>query len=517
MKDNLIVGQEVKEKMMSGIEKVANAVGATMGTGGSNSMIEAIESPGHLMTNDGYSIANAIRLSDPLEDMGKKVLLESINRANKASGDGSSTTCVTTAAIIREGMKSNNIHTPMEIKKSLEDCLPLIEAEIERLKTVVDVTAIANVATISSEDEEIGKTIQEIYEKIGKDGIIHWDISKSVSDSYTIGSGITIEGAGFCSPYMADTDEKTGLALPFARLKDVKILITKQKIISAIDFETLFSSLNNQDIKEVVVFCDEYDATVVNQLVMTKFQRGFRGILVKMPTIFKDEWFIDLAEATGATIIDPQAGLYLKNAKIEHLGTASHINITKSDTSIDGIKDVSSHVEKLLETGNESDVLRASRLNTKTARYYVGAHSDSALSYRRLKVEDAISASYHALTGGVVAGGGVFLRDVSEKMPDTVGGRILREALKAPFKQILKNIGASKMIDHVLFLEGEGVDTRTQEVVNMLERNIIDPANIVLNVCKNSISVAASVLTAHSVVLLPREEVSQRNSPNVLI
>ena len=155
-----------------------------MGTGGNNAVIEAIEYPGHIVTNDGYSIANAIILEDPIEDMGRKMLLESINRANKLSGDGSSTTCVLTAALIEEGLKEtqNDVHA-MDIKRSLEECLPLIEDELNKQTKVIDIEDISTVATISAEDKTIGKTIQDIYEQIGKDGLIHWDISKTPEDT----------------------------------------------------------------------------------------------------------------------------------------------------------------------------------------------------------------------------------------------------------------------------------------------------------------------------------------------
>jgi len=174
MKDNLHF--DSKEKLQAGIEKVAKAVGGTMGTGGSNAILEAIESPGHIMTNDGYSIANAIVLADPIEDMGRKILLESINRANKASGDGSSTTCVLTAAIIREGVKADTKLHAMDIKRQLEECLPIVEASLkDQTKEIVkdgkiDVDLLKQVATISAEDETIGETIAEIYSKIGPKG-----------------------------------------------------------------------------------------------------------------------------------------------------------------------------------------------------------------------------------------------------------------------------------------------------------------------------------------------------------
>lgn len=530
MRNDNLHTENVREKLLAGIKKVSNAVGGTMGTGGSNAIIEAIESPGHLMTNDGYSIANSIMLSDPIEEMGRKILLESINRANKASGDGSSTTAVLTAAIIEEGMLHLKETNPMDIKRSLEACIPTIEASIVEQKVDIGVEEVDKVATISSEDPDIGRLIGDIYKEIGKDGIIYWDISKTVKDTYTIGTGITVEGAGYISPYMCDATE-AGQNTNQVRIKNASILIVKQKITSAADFNAIGASLFAKDVKDLVVFCEEYDPLIVPDLVKTRMVRGFRFILVKMPIIWRDHWYADLALASGAKVIDPSVGIPLKDLNESHLGKVGNIVITKDDTFVDGIADVSAHIMALEADGDENSLIRAARLKTKTARYFVGAQSDSALSYRRLKVEDAISASWQALHGGIVAGGGVALCNSSRKLPDTTGGKILLNALKAPAKQICTNAGVLVSEGIIPLVEVQevgakmlypirdnlGFDTRTKKGVDMFDAGIVDPANVVLNAVKNAISVAATVLTAQTVVTLPREEVSQGNSyaPNI--
>lgn len=508
--DNLFTGEDVQKKLITGIQKVATAVGGTMGTGGSNAIIEALENPGHFVTNDGYTIANSIVLADPIEDMGRKILLESINRSNKASGDGSSTTCVLTAAVITEGMKHTTEAHPMAIKRSLEECYPLIEASIKaQTRSLIVAGDIAygmleEVATISSEDPEIGKRISEIYSKIGKSGIIHWDISKTGSDSYTIGSGITVEGASFFSPYMCDADD-SGNNTNQIRLANPYILVSKQKIASASDFNNIAAALNGKEIKDLVVFVDDIDPLTLPDIIKTRMVRGFRIAVIKMPTLWKDQWFEDLAAATGAKIADPALGLPLKEITVDHLGRCDNILVTKDDTFLDGIKDLSTKIAELEAEGSDDSQLRASRLNTKTARYYVGALSDSALSHRRLKVEDAISAAYHALNGGIVAGGGVALLNCAvdlAKNGHSIGANILGLALEKPMVQICENAGLGMDAKG-----GEiGYDTRTGKQVNMFEAGIIDPAVIVLNAAKNAISVAASILTAKAVVTLPREE-----------
>lgn len=517
IKDNLHF--EAQERLHKGINKIAQAVGGTMGTGGNNAIIEAIESPGHLMTNDGETILNSIVLEDPIEDMGRKMLLESVRRANKASGDGSSTTCVLTAAIIEEGLKYKGEAHPMDIKRSIEECVPLIEQSLdEQTKELVsddgtfDIERLKQVATISAEDESIGNMIAEIYTKVGKSGLIYWDISKTNEDTYTIGQGITVEGAGFVSPYMCDATE-TGQNTNQVRIKNPYVLITKQKITSAADFNAIGETLNNKEVKDLVVFCDEYEPLIIPDIIKTRMLRGFRFVLVKMPVLWKDWWYEDLAKATGAKTVDPVAGLPMRELKEEHLGRVGNIVITKDETHIDGIKDITDHIATIEAEATDDSRLRASHLNTKTARYFVGAQSDSALSYRRLKVEDAISAAYQALNGGIVAGGGVALLQCSDTLPDTIGGRILKESLLRPFAQITSNAGISEVS---LKGKDEGFDTRTRKTVNMFEVGIVDPRNVVLNAVKNAISVAAAVITAPTIITLPREEAPQQQQPNLI-
>lgn len=508
--DNYIKGKEAQERMFKGIKKVAEVVGGTMGTGGYNGLAEVMENPGHLLTNDGITLAQSIYLADPIEEMGRKVLIEAISRANKASGDGSSTTCVLTAAIIEEGLNHTGEHSPMDIKKSLEECLPLIEESINKQKRDITPETVGQVATISAEDEDIGNMIQEIYKEIGKTGIIHWDISKTGKDFYTIGKGITIEGAGYVSPYMADLDEQTGQFKNIARWNKPKVLIVKQKITSAAEFNNLFESLNNKDIKEIVVFCDEYEANIVADLIRTRAVRGFKALLVKMPVFWKDYWYEDLAKATGATIIDPNAGVSLKLMTIEHLGTCDNIVVDKENTYIDGIKDVTEHVKALEEDGSDDSKLRASRLNTKTARYFVGAGSDSALSYRRLKVEDAISASWQALQNGVVAGGGIALLNVVRELPDNIGGNILEKALETPFWQILENSGEDVASPEDIG-GTKGYNSKSKTFIkDMFEAGIVDPANVTLNSVRNAISVAAAILTCNVVIQIPRPDITEQ-------
>jgi chaperonin GroEL len=500
---NLKTGKDARQKLIYGIKRAAQAVGSTMGTGGSNALIEVIEHPGHLATNDGATILSSIRFEDPLEEMGRKILVEAVSRANKQSGDGSSTTTVLTAAIIEAGAAyTGNI---MELKRSLEACVPILEEALRKKSVEVTVDNVYDVATVSAEDETIGALIQQIYQQIGKDGIIHWDVSNTTEDHYTVGTGINIEDCGYLNPYLCDIDEKTGQFLNAIRWNNAPVLLVKQKISSVADVDSLFKKLFDAGETQVVVFCDEIEATVIPPLIQTRQVRGFKTMVVKMPTLWKDQWYEDLSKATGARIVDPQAGLPLKETTLEHLGRVGKIVVHKDNVFIDGIKDLTDHVAALEAENTDDSKLRAARLNTRTARLYLGAHSESALSYKRLKVEDAIAAAWQALHGGVVAGGGTALIEASRFLPDTPGGMLLKDALTAPAAQIAKNVGIESITPDV-YRDNVGLDTRTKQYVNMVDAHVVNPTNVEINACKNAISVAAAILTASTVVTMPKHD-----------
>ena len=505
-KDNFYMRDEAREGLMSGISKIATIVGKTMGTFGSNVLLEAFQSPGQYSSNDGFSIANSVKLINPLEKMGQSVLLEAINRANRSGGDGSSSTCLLTSAVIEEGMKRINEVSPMDMKRSLESCIPIIEKSLNYQKKDVTVNSVGEVARIASEDEQIGSKIQEIYQKIGKTGIINWDVSKTSEDSYTLGTGITINGASYVSPYMCDIGEDGNLSQQ-VRWKDAKILLYRGKIIAPTDFNNIFGTLYQDNVREVAIFCNEIDVPAITSFIITRAQRGFKSIIIKMPILWQDEWWEDISLATGATIISAASGISIQDIKSEHLGMVSHLTVTKEDTYLDGIKDLSKHISVLREGGTNNELIRAARLNTKTARYFVGGHSESAIAYRRLKLEDALGSASCALEHGIVPGGGIALLNVIESLPNTVGGKILKEALKRPFEQIVSNTGESPIeIFKRIKIQGYGFDSVTKKVVDMFDAKIVDSLDIVFGAVKNAIGVAATVLTIGTVIMLPEEE-----------
>lgn len=510
--DNLFVGDEARQKVINGALAAIDAVKLTLGAKGINGLIQTHEYPYNYSTNDGISILEAIKFSDPLRQMGLDLVKETSGRHNKQSGDGSTTTSVLLGAILREGIDSKA--SPIELKRSLEECLPVIEASIDRQKKEITPSEVGAVATIAAEDDKIGALIKEIYEKIGKDGILHLDVSKTFEDHYTLGKGVKIDDAGFASPYMADADE-SGNFQKVAKLKNPSILLIHQKINAALDLENIVKQLYNAEKKELVIFANEVEAPVIPHLVMTRARNGFRTVVVKMPVLWKDLWYQDIAKLTGATIID-EGGISLKNATLEHLGTCGEVLIDKDATFLDGVKDITAHLKDLEADGSDEAKLRISRLNTKTARLFVGAISDQALSYKRLKVEDARNAAYLALQDGVVAGGGVCLRNAVYDFPESKDGKvsegelILAKALNAPYKQILENAGIS---GDAIANGAQGVDARTGDIVNMFDAGILDAAKVVKSSIRNAISVASTLLTDKIFITLPKQEVQP--TPNV--
>jgi len=518
MKDNLYVGNEARDKMMQGVRKATEAVAMTLGTSGKNSLIEAFASPFHYPTNDGISILAAIHFSDPLEEMGRRVLFESVNRANHANGDGSSTACVLTSAILEEGMKHLEEASPMEIQKSLQDCIPVIEESLKSQRNEIvdkdgniDFKLLEQVATIASEDPAIGKMLAEIYSKIGKDGIINWEASKTAEDSYVIGTGIKIDGATYASRYMCD-QLPSGEYSYQATIENPLVLLAKSKITAQSEMEKLIGEFINAGKKDMVIFCDEMDAPILNSFILARAPQtlGIRFLVIKVPTVFNDLWWEDLEKASGGRIISPASGIKMRDAKMEFLGTFGKITVNREDTFIDGIKDLSNHLMALKVDGSDESLARVARLNTMTARYYVGSHSESTLRQKRDKVEDAINSAWSAMQNGILPGGGVALMHAANEIPasNLMGRNILRPALFKPCEQIVQNAGADwmKLFHDKQLKPAEGFDSQSGKMVDMFSAGIVDSFDVVMGAVKNAIGVASGILTCGSVVLLPRNE-----------
>ena len=477
--DNYLSEKDAQRKLASGISKGVEAISPSYGPSGSNAILEVELNPGHFITNDGKAILDAIKLSDKVENIGLEILKEITAKSEKESGDGRKTSVILAGAILKEGLKAKG--SPMDIKRSLDECLPIIIKSIDDQTTEIGTDKIGQIATISSENESIGKTFQEIYTAIGKDGIVEIDNSNLPITSYEIMEGVRLRNCGWMYDYMCN-DNKGHVAT----FKNPYVLICKEKISNLNALGNVMEHVSKAGRSELVIFCDEIDVTISQALAYRHIGQtpngqpipSFKTLVIKAPTLWKDWLFEDFAKITGSTIIDPSIGRSLKSFQLSYLGMCDKVVARKDETVVLGIKDISKHIEKLEEENTEDSKLRLAWLKTKTAILKLGANSDSELGHLRGKATDARNASYLALNGGVVKGGGQAYVYAAGEMPDTIGGKILEKALTAPYTQICENIGTP--------------------TVNF--KGIIDPAIVVKNSITNAISVVGTLLTTKLVI-----------------
>lgn len=514
MTDNIY--EDALPKLAEGIRKATAIVAQTMGPKGRNIEIARKIYPFHEITNDGATVLKAIELADPIEQIGLSHLKEAADRSNNNSGDGSTTTAVLLNAILQEGIKTGN--STLEIKNSLDECLPLIEASIREQTRQITVDDIPSVARIAGEDEELAQTLGEIYKTIGADGIIHLEGSGTYSTSYSLIEGVRFVDTGYLSPFMAydEEAEKDGKKATKAVYKNPAILVTKNKIAHIKDIDPILQALIARGEKNLVIFTDDMDSNVARALIELQKEpkRSINILIIKAPTLWKGYVFEDFAACTGATIIEDASGTSLGNKfRLDWLGTCETIICDKEETTLIGIKDISLHVKQLEDEGSSDSRLRLSWLTTKTAILKLGAKSETELSYRRFKAEDAIFSSRAALKYGVVPGGGVALFNSALDITTgakSIGKEILEKALMRPYYQILENAGVSE-VDSRRF--SQGYNAATGEFVDMFDAGIVDAASIVLGAVRNSLGIAATLLTTSSVITLPEEKTEAISSP----
>ena len=490
---------EALPRLAEGIRKTAAIVAKTLGPRGTNVAIQTTLPPFVRSTNDGATIIKAMQLADPIEAMGLSYLKEAVERSNANSGDGSSTTATLLNAIIQGGIASG-VNT-LEIKQSLDECLPIIEESIRQQTKSITVDDIPAVAKIAGENELLATTLGEVYQRIGKDGIVHLEGSGSYETSVSYIEGVRFVDTGFLSPYMANEKSKAVYEKP-------AVLVTKNKIANVKDIDPILQALIAQGQKTLVIFTDDMDSNVARILIelQKNEQRSINILIIKAPTLWKSYVFEDFAKCVGATIIEDASGTSLGNKfRLDWLGTCDTIICDKEETTLIGIKDISEHIKDLEAEGTTDAKLRLSWLTTKTAILKLGAKSETELSYLLLKAEDAIFSSRLALKNGIVPGGGVCLANASQEMPDTIGGRILKKALVSPMAQIIANAGKGDEI----FKSGAlttGYDAKNDKWGDMFEMGIIDAASIVLGAIRNSCGIASTLLTISSVITLPPQK-----------
>lgn len=488
-KTNVVTGKEAFDGLLRGMRVATDVVKLSYGPKGQNALLEHLLPPFHVVANDFQTIVQAIEVKDPIEKIGLELIKELTEKSNKDSADGRKTTALIAITILEECYKQGL--SGLKLKAELDELIPFIENEIKKQTKLIGTDDIESVATIAGESKIIGKLLGEIYNKIGKQGIIIPEGSGTFETSYSFIEGVRFIDTGFLSNYMAHDNEavKNGRKENKAIYENPTILVTKRKINHLNDINPLLETLTKQGKKDLIIFADDMDSGVASILVKAHRDKVLNVLIIKAPTLWQNYVYEDFAKVTGSTIVEDSSGITFKNLKLEHLGTCAKIEVDKEETIIIPNVDYSEHLETLKAENSNDAKLRLSWLQTKTCILKLGANNESELSYLRLKTNDAISSSILALKEGVVLGGGSCLDTVSNTLPDTTVGKILSKALMAPSLQLLENNGNKHPT---------------------IDYSIVDAAIVVRNAVRNAISLASTVLTTGIVITLPpKEEVTK--------
>ncbi|MED3848544.1 chaperonin GroEL [Peribacillus frigoritolerans] len=510
--------EEARRSMLRGVDALADAVKVTLGPKGRNVVLEKkFGSP--LITNDGVTIAKEIELEDAFENMGAKLVAEVASKTNDVAGDGTTTATVLAQAMIREGLKNVTAGAnPMGIRKGIEKAVNTAIAELKAISQPVEnKESIAQVAAISSADEEVGQLIAEAMERVGNDGVITIEESKGFTTELDVVEGMQFD-RGYASPYMVTDSDKME-----AVLENPYILITDKKITNIQEILPVLEQVVQQG-KPLLLIAEDVEGEALATLVVNKLRGTFNAVAVKAPG-FGDRrkaMLEDIAALTGGEVITEEIGLDLKSATIDSLGRAYKVVVTKENTTIvEGSGDtaqIQARVNQirvqLEETTSEFDreklQERLAKLAGGVAVIKVGAATETELKERKLRIEDALNSTRAAVEEGIVAGGGTALLNVYNKIAEiqaegdvATGVKIVLRAIEEPVRQIAHNAGLEGSVI-VERLKGEAVGTgfnaATGQWVNMIESGIVDPTKVTRSALQNAGSVAAMFLTTEAVV-----------------
>ncbi len=518
--------EDARAAMQRGVDTLANTVKVTLGPKGRNVVLEkAFGSP--LITNDGVTIAREIELEDKFEDMGAKLVSEVASKTNEIAGDGTTTATVLAQAMISEGLKNVTAGAnPVGIRKGIEQAVKEAVEELTVIsQPIEEKESIAQVASISSGDEEVGQLIADAMERVGNDGVITIEESKGFETELEVVEGMEFD-RGYASAYMAtDTDKMEAV------LENPYILITDKKITNIQEILPVLEQVVQQG-RPILLIAEDVEGEALATLVVNKLRGTFNAVAVKAPG-FGDRrkaMLEDIAILTGGEVITEDLGLDLKETQITQLGTAAKVVVTKDSTTIvEGSGDagqIESRVNQirtqLEETTSEFDKEklqeRLAKLAGGVAVVKVGAATETELKERKLRIEDALNSTRAAVEEGIVSGGGTALINVYNKveaLTETVigdvatGVNIVLRALEEPVRQIATNAGleGSIVVDRLKREEiGTGFDAAEGEWVNMMDAGIVDPTKVTRSALQNAASVAAMFLTTEAVVANTAEE-----------
>jgi len=519
-------GEESRKKLLSGVDQLADTVKVTLGPKGRNVLLEKkFGSP--LITNDGVTIAREIELEDPFENMGAQLVKEVATKTNDVAGDGTTTATLLAQAIIREGFKNVAAGAnPMVLKKGIQGAVDVAVKEIKNISIPVKGKEdIAQVASISAADEEIGKLIAEAMEKVGTDGVITVEESKSMGTTLEVVEGMQFD-RGYLSPYMVSDPEKME-----AVMNNPYILLTDKKITNIQELLPILEKIVQQG-RKLFIIAEDVEGEALATLVLNKLRGTFDCVAVKAPG-FGDRrkaMMADIAALTGGVVISEELGYDIKEATIDMLGTADTIKVNKETTVIVGgagnadeitkrINQIKAQIEETTSDFDKEKLQeRLAKLSGGVAVIQVGAATETELKESKLRIEDALNATRAAVEEGIVAGGGTAFVNVIPKVRAYVdglsgdtktGATIIMRALEEPVRQIANNAGleGSIVVDKIKGEKaGIGFNAVTEAYVNMVDAGIVDPAKVTRSALQNAASVSAMLLTTEASVVEVKSE-----------
>ena len=523
MSKQIIYGNEAREALKRGVDKVANAVKITIGPKGRNVILDkGYGAP--MITNDGVSIAKEISLSDKIENMGAEIVKDVANKTNDKAGDGTTTAVVLTQAIVEEGFKKTALGAnAMGVRIGIEHATrDVVAALVAMAKPIKGKNEIVQVATISAESKEFGEIIADAIDKVGKDGVVTVEESQSFGVESEIVEGMKFD-KGYVSPYMITNGERME-----AEYNDALILITDKKISAIKDILSVLEKVAATGKKELVLICEDLDGEALTTLVVNKIRGSFNTLAVKSPGYGdrKKEMLEDIAVMTGGKVITDDLGVKIENVTVEMLGKARRVISTKDETTLVGGKGKKSAIDARIaslkaqvsktESSFDKEKLqeRLGKLSGGVAVIKVGAATESEMKYKKLKIEDAVEATKAAIEEGIVAGGGTALIRAmmkvsakgvvcpSEDIKDEffAGVNVLLSSLEVPLRQIASNSGKGdgSVIVHQVKSgkDNEGYDANKDKIVkDMLVAGIIDPVKVTRTSLEHAASAAAILLT----------------------
>ncbi len=518
MAKQILFNEDARRALGRGVDALANAVKVTLGPKGRNVVLDK-KFGAPTITNDGVTIARDIELEDPFENMGAQLVKEVATKTNDVAGDGTTTATLLAQAMIEEGMRNVAAGAnPMILKRGIEKAVARLVEEIKnRSISVSDKASIAQVASISAGDEEVGQLIAEAMEKVGKDGVITVEESKTMGTQLSVVEGMQFD-RGYISPYMATDPEKME-----AVMSEPYILITDRKIASIQEMLPVLEKVV-QSGKELLIIAEDVEGEALATLVVNKLRGTFKAVAVKAPG-FGDRrkaMLQDIATLTGANVISEDVGRKLDSITMEDLGTARQVRVTKDETTIveghgdqQAIKDRVAQIKaQIAETTSDFDKEklqeRLAKMSGGVAVIEVGAATEVELKDKKLRLEDALNATRAAVEEGIVAGGGTTFIDILPSLEDfqeegdvQTGINLVKRAIEEPVRQIATNAGleGSVIVAKVKDAgDGVGFNALKEEYVDMVQAGIVDPAKVTRTALQNAASIAALVLTTETLV-----------------